>query len=326
MIPAPLSLAIASLRLDAALARSRHLPRITRLRLLAGKYAAIPALLRGRHAHLPVGGIRMHLRTLSDLGTLQSAIVDAHDTLVPAGVLSAEGRLRVVDIGANIGQFAAAVLLFAPRARLTCFEPDPETFARLGTNLGGTNALLHNAGLLDRQGRQFLHRHRLTVMSSFRQPGTVDDGTLSGGGSDTSDGYIVGRVEVPVTTLDAVLPDDDPIDLVKIDVEGAEWDVLAGATRTLRRTRFLLVEVSLDRPTTHTNLHLLQRICRLRPAARIVRLGRPLGPAASPVCQDVLIDMGASPVLGSGEQPHLAAPSARVRNTPNRRPLERHTR
>lgn len=89
MIQAPLSLATASLRLDAALGRSRHLPMTTRLPLLAGKYAAIPALLRGQSAHLPVGSVRMHLRTLSDLGTAQSAIVDAHDTLVAARVLSA---------------------------------------------------------------------------------------------------------------------------------------------------------------------------------------------------------------------------------------------
>jgi len=55
------------------------------------------------------------------------------------------------------------------------------------------------------------------------------------------------RIECRATTLDVVMREaqwDSEVDLLKIDVQGAELMTLRGAEQTLRRVRFLLAEVS----------------------------------------------------------------------------------
>ena len=59
-----------------------------------------------------------------------------------------------------------------------------------------------------------------------------------GGGWD-----VVGTVEVEVTTVDELLSGQEP-SLIKVDVQGSESEVLAGARRTLETTDALLLEVT----------------------------------------------------------------------------------
>ena len=49
------------------------------------------------------------------------------------------------------------------------------------------------------------------------------------------------RIEVGVVRLDDILPIGAQVDVVKIDVEGAELDVLAGMTRILRKNPDLAI-------------------------------------------------------------------------------------
>ena len=49
------------------------------------------------------------------------------------------------------------------------------------------------------------------------------------------------KLEIPVVTLDSVVP-QKPILLIKVDVEGCECEVLAGAKQTIDRTRFIILE------------------------------------------------------------------------------------
>ncbi len=54
------------------------------------------------------------------------------------------------------------------------------------------------------------------------------------------------RTSVPAINLDLLLethlPDDIPIDLLWVDIQGAERDMIAGGTEALKRTRFLMIE------------------------------------------------------------------------------------
>jgi hypothetical protein len=51
-------------------------------------------------------------------------------------------------------------------------------------------------------------------------------------------------VTVPVRQLDEFTADSDPVDLLKIDVQGFERQVLRGASATLERTRAILIELN----------------------------------------------------------------------------------
>jgi len=129
----------------------------------------------------------------------------------------------VLDIGANVGLFAARV---APLAgRVISYEPFAENFAQLEQNARELkNVTCVYAAITDKVG---------TV-----QLAAPSDPAMSGRVSlfdDPVDGKVA---EVPAVDLARALEDHgiDRCDLLKIDVEGAEYDILhAAAGETLAR-------------------------------------------------------------------------------------------
>jgi FkbM family methyltransferase len=131
----------------------------------------------------------------------------------------------VADVGANIGYYA---LLFSetvgPVGRIACIEPEPDNLAELRRNV---------------------ENNRLPPTDVFPVAVGASAGTVSLragiNGSVMEDGS--GEVQVPLRTLDELLA-DRPVDFIKIDVEGYEGHVLAGATRILNDQRpTLFVEI-----------------------------------------------------------------------------------
>lgn len=219
--------------------------------------------------------LSMAIRDISGLGTLQSNLVDFHEQITITGILG--GAPVIIDVGANIGQFVNAAKLFHPDARITCFEPDPVSFADLEANTGElSDVVLHNVGLGAKPGVLPFFRHELSVVSSFSEAAENRQGTRD-------------VLHLQVRRLDDMVPRDVRPDLLKIDVEGFERQVLAGGWDTLRRSRYLLIELSLHRQDGVENLKLLQEIAEHLPEASVLRFGRPLGDARRPDCQDVLI-------------------------------------
>ena len=165
----------------------------------------------------------------------------------------------VLDVGANIGLFA---LQAARRgARVHAFEPMPATFAALAANAsscGDGEIRAHNLALGARAGAATFAYFRWMSALSTRFPGWVqssaapgvmavlDDAELSprfGWFRRAPDGlrqFLVAAlvrlllrpqpVNCRVETLSRVIHalNIGQIDLLKIDVEGAEWDVLSG--------------------------------------------------------------------------------------------------
>lgn len=263
-----------SLVLDAALLGVSGLPFAIRARLLAQKWRAAAAIVRHRPYAIRLGDRTFEVRSMSDLGTFQATIVDVYTELVVTGVL-AEAHY-IVDVGANIGQWTSAVKLFAPDVEVLSIEPDPDVFARLAANVGaldGVTCRCLAAGASSEPAT--LYRHELSLMSTLH-PGQV--------GYDEAN-----TVAVDVDTLDHLI--DRPVDLLKIDVEGAELDVLEGAVTTLGATRFLVVELSLARAAVGSALETLELIRGCAPSARIMMVGRPMGGSALPDCQDALIEL-----------------------------------
>lgn len=128
-----------------------------------------------------------------------------------------------VEIGSNIGA------LTIPMAQLCrqvyAFEPHPDNYALLQQNLqnnGLSNVTAINTALGSRNG--------FTRMFSLERLGHFNFGRLEIGD---------GNLQIEMTKLDDILG-DEPIRLIKIDVEGAELDVLKGAEKIIQRYRPLL--------------------------------------------------------------------------------------
>lgn len=146
----------------------------------------------------------------------------------------------VFDIGAHIGDFAECVLAYRPHARLFAFEPLPEAFARLQSRMQSyPNATVENVALGRESGRGDLLVRSFGEASSFLPNGRVlRDGIYGLDFSTTA------AVPVPVTTIDAYAREHGigAIELLKLDVQGFELEVLAGADETLPRVRWIYTE------------------------------------------------------------------------------------
>jgi FkbM family methyltransferase len=137
----------------------------------------------------------------------------------------------IIDGGANIG---LSVLFFKkehPQARIRAFEPDPRTFPYLEENVarnGLDGVTLERAAIGAAAGSALLH----------------------GDGMYTSylDGYVANPhvaqpredVEIPVLPLADLLA--EPVDFMKLNIEGAETDVVVAAGDALRAIRELAIE------------------------------------------------------------------------------------
>jgi FkbM family methyltransferase len=137
-----------------------------------------------------------------------------------AALLSAP---RVVDLGANIGLFGAWALGRFPEATIVAVEADPE------------NAAIHRR-TIDANGLG--DRWQLVEGFASTAPGRV---RFAAGQHATSHaGEIQGQgVEVPA--LD-VLPHLGAADLVKIDIEGAEWAIFEDPRFARARPSILVLE------------------------------------------------------------------------------------
>jgi FkbM family methyltransferase len=127
-----------------------------------------------------------------------------------------------VDIGSSTGELMWHVLRRAPHGRHFAFEPIPEVAAILRARLPA-NVEVHAIALADREGMtEFQHVVTNPGYSGLRRRvyPRPDEG--------------VHTIRVRTARLDDVLPDSVRVRAMKVDVEGAELQVLRGAEHTLR--------------------------------------------------------------------------------------------
>jgi FkbM family methyltransferase len=133
--------------------------------------------------------------------------------------LSANPPQKVLDLGANVGLFAVYALSQWPGVAVESFEADPE-----------------NAALLDRaiaaNGLQERWRGHALAVANYEGEMTFVSGllTLSHGVMDAGlsgpepDGEEAHTIRVPTTDIFTA---DHDVDVLKMDIEGGEWPVLA---------------------------------------------------------------------------------------------------
>ena len=150
------------------------------------------------------------------------------------------GKLRtVVDVGANVGQWSSMLLNCVTPEKLIIIEPLPDAFVLLQRKFGKNSRVqLHNVAVGERESVETLKITRDTTGASLLQPREEMRAVIG------SNWTITSEVQVKMTTLDRLLVDLEEVSLLKIDVQGYEKPVLAGARQTLAKTKFLLVELN----------------------------------------------------------------------------------
>jgi FkbM family methyltransferase len=141
------------------------------------------------------------------------------------------------DVGAHCGFYTClASRLVGPQGQVVAFEPSPVTRGRLERAIemnSASNVCIEDRAVAARNGEAVLHSDKSST-----------EWSLVGRGGD--------GVKVSCRTLDALAAEHRPPDVVKIDVEGAEMEVMSGGRNLLHSHRpVLLVEFHDGPPTSN---------------------------------------------------------------------------
>jgi FkbM family methyltransferase len=135
-----------------------------------------------------------------------------------------------IDVGAHQGEILREFLRLAPEGRHHAFEPIPALHASLQHQFGH-QAVIHDCALSTASGRATFNvvpddpAYSGLQKRKYRSPDTRTE-----------------TIQVEVRTLDELFPPGSPkTDLIKIDVEGGEYDVLRGGGELLRRDHPLII-------------------------------------------------------------------------------------
>jgi FkbM family methyltransferase len=153
---------------------------------------------------------------------------------IPEAALSREGVHVILDCGANIGITAIFMACRYPNARIFSIEPNDENFALLTRNTIAEPRIVPIRGAI-------VGYPRRTVRLSTSEPAWGNFIT------DQAEG-----LEVPAFTVEQIcenygLP---RVDLLKVDIEGAEREVFANG-RFMERVGVMIVELHDEYDTAH---------------------------------------------------------------------------
>lgn len=163
----------------------------------------------------------------------------------------------ILEVGANIGYYTVQGALSAPETPYTAVEAHPATVEILKRNLA-LNDIAHvrvvQAAVVGRPESDHLE----LSLPDFEQYAAPTGAFLSSGTEGVAARRAAGRsVSVPAVASASLI---DGVDLVKLDIEGAEYEVLNGILTTLiERRALLLVEVLRDTPKLRSLLLELDR-------------------------------------------------------------------
>lgn len=139
-------------------------------------------------------------------------------------------RPTIIDCGSNIGMSIVFFNDLYPQAQIVGFEPNPITFAALRENIernGWHNVVLHQVALGDQRGN-------IDFFVNEKEPGALNVGLYAARDAKA--------ISVPADRLSSFI--DREVDLLKIDIEGAEDMVFEDLARhdKLRYIRNIICE------------------------------------------------------------------------------------
>lgn len=150
--------------------------------------------------------------------------------------------ITLVDVGASVGGFAAAVRDHCGIRRALLIEPQPANARVLAAQYADSRFQISECAVSDEEGAV-----DMAILNFHYSSSLLAVKAEFAGNSPDADFRVRERIAVKTRLLDNLLAEiswTEPVDLLKIDVQGAEIKALNGARQTLARTRMAWIEVS----------------------------------------------------------------------------------
>lgn len=164
------------------------------------------------------------------------------DSLELLELIKVETDIKVIyDIGANIGTWTLLSKFVFPKSDVCCFEPIAnhiEQFRHNTSNLKGIN----------------LYPYALGNQNEFAKINITSNSDSSSVLAATEALFkeyqitVIDEVEIQIVRLDDFIKSNNNLkqpDLIKLDVQGYELEALKGGIETLKKTKYVIMEVSL---------------------------------------------------------------------------------
>ena len=173
--------------------------------------------------------------------------------IISESVGSEQARM-IIDVGAYTGETAEWFAELFPNATVLAIEPFPDSFTLLEAR-ATTQIKPFCFAAADFDGTVQLHTNAIAHTNGIYSinPNSSDSIALAQANNEEGDGnqgseLLSGQLSVKAQTLDSFLLEQGIsgiVDILKIDVQGAEIDVLKGSPSVLARTKAILIEISL---------------------------------------------------------------------------------
>ena len=192
----------------------------------------------------------MYVEKPIGIGSIQSTFID-YNYLVP--LVKKNGV--IVDAGAHIGEFSLVSEFLLQAKTIYSFEPVKTSFELLKKNT-----------------------HSKTFYGAICSGATTDiyipeHTVMASGAKDFTASH---HETVPCISPNSIpeLRAEPIIHLFKIDVEGMEHDVLESSTEILKKSQYIMMELSINRPTNESALTTIQFLQSTLPHVELIHIGK----------------------------------------------------
>lgn len=134
-----------------------------------------------------------------------------------------------IDVGCHKGEILKEILSLSPKGTHFAFEPIPDMYEALDEKFG-RKVTIHNLALSNEEGSTtFNYVKNAPAYSGIKQREyAVDKPEIQ-------------ELHVKLDKLDNIIPQNTTIDMIKIDVEGAELGVLQGGSELIKKNKPLIL-------------------------------------------------------------------------------------